>query len=95
VRRFERRSVVHPVACHRHDFTVRLECIDQAQFLLGNNTGENVHVMDALPELDIVHRVQLRPRDDLVLGCQPDLPGDIRKIRHAMQVRPSGFADSC
>ena len=48
MRGFERRRIVDAVASHRHDFAVRLERLDDAQFLLGHDAGENRRLADPL-----------------------------------------------
>ena len=42
----ERRGVVHPVAGHAHDVTVLLQHVDNVEFVLREDLGETIGVLD-------------------------------------------------
>ena len=76
VRGLERRRVIDAVTGHRHDLAVGLQCLDDAQFLLGQHPGEDGGGGDAAAQLGIVHRCQLGAGERCAAAVQARLGGD-------------------
>ena len=59
---FSAGRVVDAVARHGDHFPIGLEGLDDAQFLLRNNAGEDMHVLDPTRQFVVGHPVQLGTR---------------------------------
>ena len=76
VRRLQRRGVVDPVAGHGDDLPVCLQRGHDAQLLLGNDTGKDLHVADLAGQFLVRHAIEFGTGDDLVAIGKPRLSGD-------------------
>ena len=63
---FERRRVVHAVACHRHDATAALPRVHDAYFMLRRHARVHRDVRQNPIELRIVHLVELHASDGAI-----------------------------
>jgi hypothetical protein len=63
IRPFERRGVVYTIAGHRHDVTLRLQCFDEAQLLLGPHAREDIHSSVPLASCREVQHLRRRNGD--------------------------------
>jgi hypothetical protein len=73
VGRFECRRIINPIPGHCDNFTVSFQGVDQAQFLIGYDACEQVDRPDLMPQLSIVHVIELLSGDDLFRRFQTDL----------------------
>ena len=72
----ERGRVVDPVAGHGDDFAVCLQCLDQAQFMLGRRAGEDVRLVRHGNEFILGKPVELLARHGGVIAGEPELGSD-------------------
>src|SRR4029079_18049411 len=78
----KRGGIVHAVACHRDDVTLRAQRVGDAQLRLGSGAREDELLALAQRRVELVlgHLVELRTRDDEpALPGNSDSPGDLER----------------
>ena len=74
----QRWRIVNPVARHRHDLPVRLDCLHQPQFVFGAGTGKDIHIADTFLQGGSVHFLDLGTRDRRLAVADAQHLGDCR-----------------